>query len=77
MIEIHGLTTHQCELLEIIWSIESMAEAEEWISTLDIADQQQCRSLIELINIELLDAKIRMSVKFPEATKLIKRIRSL
>lgn len=77
MIELHGLTEHQCELLDIIWSIDSMPEVEAWVETLSERDQQECQALIELLAIEILDQQIRMAVKFPEASKLIKRIQSL
>ena len=77
MIELQGLTTHQCELLDIIWSIDTMPEVEAWIETLDKRDQQECHSLIELLAIEILDQQIKLSVKFPEASKIIKHIQTL
>lgn len=77
MIELQGLTAHQCELLDVIWSIESMPEVEAWVETLSDSDQQECRSLIELLAIEILDQQIRLAVKFPDAVKVINHIRSL
>ena len=77
MIELQGLTEHQCELLDIIWSIDSMPEVEAWIETLGEQDQQECHSLIELLAIEILDQQIKLSVKFPEASILIKHIQTL
>lgn len=77
MIELHGLTAHQCDLLDIIWTIDSMPEALEWISTLSMTDQQQCFSLIELIDLEFLDSKVKLMAIFPEASAIIKHVRSL
>jgi hypothetical protein len=77
MIELNGLTQHQVELLDIIWSIETMPEVEAWVETLNDDDQMECNSLIELLAIEILDSQIKLSVKFPEADAVINRIMSL
>lgn len=77
MIELHGLTEHQVELLDIIWNIDSMPEVEEWIATLSDSDQMECHSLVELLAIEILDSQLKLSVKFPEADKVIKHIKAL
>lgn len=77
MITLSGLTEKQVELLEVIWSIESMAEVEEWMNTLSESDRQLTESLIELLDLELLDAQIKLSAKFPQASKIIKRIKAL
>lgn len=77
MIELHGLTEHQVELLDIIWNIDSMPEVEAWIDTLSERDQMECHSLIELLAIEILDCQLNLSVKFPEATEFINRIKAL
>jgi hypothetical protein len=77
MIELHGLTEHQVELLDIIWNIDSMPEVEEWIATLSDSDQMECHSLIELLAIEILDTQLKFSVKFPESDKVINHIKAL
>lgn len=77
MIELHGLTEHQMELLDIIWSIDSMPEVEEWIDTLSERDQMECHSLIQLLALEILDARLTLSKKFPEAQQVINRIKAL
>jgi hypothetical protein len=77
MIELHGLTEHQVELLDIIWNIDSMPEVEEWVATLSDRDQMECHSLIELLAIEIMDSQLKLSVKFPEADKVIKHIKAL
>jgi len=77
MIELHGLTEHQVELLDIIWNIDSMPEVEEWIATLSDRDQMECHSLVELLAIEIMDSQLKLSVKFPEADKVIKHIKAL
>lgn len=77
MIELRGLTEHQVELLDIIWNIDSMPEVEEWIATLSDSDQKECHSLVELLAIEIMDSQLKLSVKFPEADKVIKHIKAL
>jgi len=77
MIELRGLTEHQVELLDIIWNIDSMPEVEEWVATLSDSDQMECHSLIELLAIEIMDSQLKLSVKFPEADKVIKHIKAL
>jgi hypothetical protein len=77
MIELHGLTEHQVELLDIIWNIDSMPEVEEWVATLSDRDQMECHSLIELLAIEILDSQLKFSVKFPESDKVINHIKAL
>lgn len=77
MIELHGLTEHQVELLDIIWNLDSMPEVEEWIETLSDRDQLECQSLIQLLAIEIMDSQLKLAVEFPEAEKVINHIKLL
>lgn len=54
-IEIHGLTAKQRALLDIMWAIDSKEGVESFISTLPKMDQQECRTLIELLLLAFAD----------------------
>ena len=55
MITLSNMTDHQCHILDCIWDCDSQAELEEYISTLDSAEQKEARSLVRLIITESID----------------------
>ena len=55
MIEIKGLTNKQVALCDIMWTISSKEGVESFIRTLPKADQRECNSLIELMQLAFLD----------------------
>jgi hypothetical protein len=58
MIKIDGLTLYQREILDRLWSFDSRADVEEWMSALSESDQLLAQSLAELLTIEYLDVVI-------------------
>lgn len=54
-IEIKGLTTKQMALADIMWTIDSKTGVESFISTLPKADQRDCRTIIELMQLAFMD----------------------
>jgi hypothetical protein len=54
-IEIHGLSSKQMALADIMWAIDSKAGVESFISTLPKADQRDCRTIIELMQLAFAD----------------------
>ena len=54
-IEIQGLTSKQMALADIMWAIESQEGVESFISTLPKADQRDCRTIIELMQLAFAD----------------------
>lgn len=54
-IEIHGLTAKQMALADIMWAISSLEGVESFISTLPPADQRDCRTIIELMQLAFAD----------------------
>jgi len=54
-IEIRGLSTKQMALADIMWTIDSKAGVESFISTLPKADQRDCRTIIELMQLAFAD----------------------
>lgn len=54
-IELRGLTDKQVALCDIMRAIETKEGVESFISTLPIHDQQECRNLIEMMRLAILD----------------------
>ncbi len=55
MITLANMTPHQCYLLDCIWDCDTPAELNEFISTLDSAEQVIARNLVSLIVLENID----------------------
>jgi uncharacterized protein YukE len=49
MIQINNLTEYQVEMLDHMWSLDSVEEYEEWYNLLDDEDQQLADSLQQMI----------------------------
>lgn len=54
-IELHGLTSKQKALADIMWAIDSKEGVESFIATLPKADQRDCHTLIELMQLAFAD----------------------
>jgi hypothetical protein len=54
-IEIQGLTPKQMALADIMWAISTLEGVESFISTLPQADQRDCRTIIELMQLAFAD----------------------
>ena len=54
-IEIYGLTAKQVALADIMWAISTREGVESFISTLPKSDQQDCRTIIELMQLAFAD----------------------
>ena len=74
---ITGLTYRQVELLDIIWSIETLTEAELWMLSLDYQDLCDAKSLLELLELESMEHELRDQTSFRLANKVIDRIKAL
>jgi hypothetical protein len=55
MIQIENLTEYQVEMLEHMWSLDSVEEYEEWYALLDEEDQQLADSLQQMIILAEMD----------------------
>lgn len=58
MIQIDHLNRHQIDLLNIMWSINSLDDLMSWKYTLSEADQQLADTLIQLITIAYIDEDV-------------------
>jgi hypothetical protein len=54
-IQLHGLTSKQMALADIMWAIDSKDGVESFISTLPRLDQRDCRTIIELMQLAFTD----------------------
>ena len=54
-IEIHGLSPKQMALADIMWAISTQEGVESFIATLPRADQRDCRTIIELMQLAFAD----------------------
>lgn len=55
MIQINNLTEYQVEMLDHMWSLDSVEEYEEWYNLLDDEDQQLADSLQQMIILAEMD----------------------
>ena len=55
MIQIENLTEYQVEMLDHMWSLDSLEEFEEWYALLDEEDQQLADSLQQMIILAEMD----------------------
>jgi hypothetical protein len=58
MIQIENLTPYQCEMLDIMWEMQTEAEYFEWYELLDREDQLLAEALQCLIIIESMEPSV-------------------
>jgi hypothetical protein len=68
-ITIEGLSNKQMALADIMWAISTREGVESFISTLPKADQRDCRTIIELMQLAFADEVDSVD----EATKLLSK----
>ena len=56
MITLTGLTSKQVVFCDIMWEISSLDGVENFIKSLPEDDQRMCRSLVELMQLEICDS---------------------
>lgn len=54
-IQIQGLTPKQMALADIMWDLQERESVEAFIATLPQAQQRDCRSIIELMQLAFAD----------------------
>lgn len=75
MIQLTGLTRRQVDMLNTIWNIETMDEVNEYISSLNRVDSRDCKTLINLIELELLDQDINNTPDWHESRQVLEKFR--
>jgi hypothetical protein len=71
--QIQGLTEEQVEMLDFMWSLDSLEEFEEWKSGLDRREQLLADTLQRMVLMATLDDVLEDITKFPEAKQLLRQ----
>lgn len=74
MIEIHGVTKRQCELLDKMWAIDEYDEYLQWKESLPKNTRKQVDVLEEMVLAAELDAE--EDIDLTTANELIERIKN-
>jgi hypothetical protein len=72
---IEGLTKKQVALLDIMWTLDDEQSVENFVRSLPPADRQQAHSLKTLLIHEMLEEFLEGITEFPDAVKVIERVR--
>ena len=54
-IELHGLSPKQMALADIMWDLQETEAVESFIASLPPADQRDCQTIIELMQLAFAD----------------------
>lgn len=57
-VTVSGLTHKQVELLDAMWAIEDMDDLRDFIQSLPKNEALECESLLELVRLAMIDAKL-------------------
>jgi hypothetical protein len=71
--QIQGLTEEQVEMLDFMWTLDSLEEFEEWKATLDRREQLMADTLQHMVLAASLDDHLESVTKFPEAKQLLRQ----
>jgi hypothetical protein len=72
-IKLNGLTYEQVEMLDIMWSLDTVDEFFDWYETLTKEEQNICDTLQRLIILEMADLEWEHTKKFPLAKQVLKK----
>ena len=72
-IKLNGLTYEQVEMLDIMWSLDTVDEFFDWYETLSKEEQNICDTLQRLIILEMADLEWENTKKFPLAKQVLKK----
>ena len=72
--QINGLTEHQVELLDTMWSIEEFDELEAWMQTLSTKDRIEAENLQRLVILEQFEEILDLG-QYPDAKRVIDKFR--
>ena len=72
---IHGLTSRQIAMLDIMWSMEELEDVEEWVSTLSEKEQKISEVLMQMVVLETYESMLEQT-STKEANDLINRIKA-
>ena len=71
--QIQGLTEEQVEMLDFMWTLDSLEEFEEWKSGLDRRERLLADTLQRMVLMAALDDALEAEKAYPDARKLLKQ----
>ena len=74
MIKIDGLTRQQVAMLDIIWSMDTQEEIEEFIAGLDEDEQFEYQVLSKMIIFAMIDREVDKMTRFSLAELALARV---
>ena len=74
MITIDGLTPHQVDMLNHMWSIDSYQDLLDWQGSLSYEERQVSETLVDLVTLAELDSTVLAKEDYTDANKLISKV---
>lgn len=71
---LEGLTPEQVEMMDKLWSLDTMEEVQEFRSSLPRFRRQQIDTLLELVMYEICEEQIETATSYPDAEKVLQKI---
>ena len=75
MISIDGLNQEQIEMLDKLWSMDTVEEVNEFRNTLPRFRQQQIDTLMELVIHEMKEEELSLMERYPDAEEMLERLK--
>ena len=72
---IDGLNQEQVEMLDKLWSMDTIEEVEQFRSTLPKFRQQQVDTLMEMVIMEIKEKELDLMERYPDAEEMIERLK--
>tara|TARA_Y100000004_G_scaffold82717_1_gene92748 strand:- start:293 stop:520 length:228 start_codon:yes stop_codon:yes gene_type:complete len=72
---IEGLTQHQCNLLDMMFSCENPKEIYDLRQRLSQKDRHELDTLVELVILDNIDREVDKMTRFPEAEKIFRELK--
>ena len=70
---INGLNAKQRALADIMWALDGYDQVQAFIATLPLRDQKECRSIIELMKMAVVEQCYDGIGEMTEATQLLQK----
>ena len=70
---IDGLNAKQRALADIMWALDGYDQVQAFIATLPLRDQKECRSIIELMKMAVVEQCYDGIGEMTEATQLLQK----
>ena len=72
---IEGLTQHQCNLLDMMFSCENPKEIYSLRERLSLQDKRELDTLVELVILDNIDREVDKMSRFPDAEKIFRELK--